>query len=742
MVLKGKIYSALKYYLDEYLYGFEKNQMEVALLSGHIDLVNVNFRPDKVNSLMETKNLPFRLKAGLIGKLSFKFHYMNFLSSPLELTVDELYLVLGPLISKDAQSDSDSSSDWEMSVSSEESVEMPSSYSFLKTQDFSESDDLEEGFFKKYFRTIAKNLTVVVNKVHVRYEDDIYNYFNPYSFGVLFDHLEMHSFATEWHFNENKEPKQRPTPKNSSSKNIKVEGFSAYISSMTGMLIPTSLTESTENSPIGIFEALAASEVRQILLEEAKEQQSNYFIAPTTIYVCFTIEDQFYRGSLSFKSLDVSFSSSMKECLTQFLEYYNNVKVWNITKEFRPPARISHCSNKTQVVKQWFQYAFKCIKKKNQIITQNREAKRKHKRRTEKLKFSKSRQCTEINNPPKLRHFTSPHKSPSLVSSVSKKPYCGEEFYPEFLVNSHLSFKVLRASLRLFDEETNIQCVWGAEYLWNDININQDELWGSSEIGKMTCGMQDENGFYEMATLGKTKTKHVRHTKEGIIQPSETACLVTYHHRPCEYKALQEGFPNFNMYDLDVQLSPITFVYKQVFLSHALVLLEAFQLDKAHRENTDANYVKKLERKRSNLTPKESFVLKERKVKHSAALKRFILTKKLASKLVKFQKKLRSSLKRADKKIQNIGFKWSLGFRGLECEFQDFTGHALSRVFLPNGKLFIEKKQTELELNLWNIGAKTSHRLEDLYNYFSEISELIARKVDDLSAISKYQAFS
>ena len=97
MVIKSKIYDFLKKNLGEYLYGFEKNQLDVGLLSGQIELVNVNFRPDKVNGLLETLGFPVQLKAGLIGKLKFKCHYTSFFSSPVEVELNELLLVFGPI---------------------------------------------------------------------------------------------------------------------------------------------------------------------------------------------------------------------------------------------------------------------------------------------------------------------------------------------------------------------------------------------------------------------------------------------------------------------------------------------------------------------------------------------------------------------------------------------------------------------------------------------------------------------
>jgi hypothetical protein len=44
----------------------------MSILTGNINLNNVNIRPDKINLLFEKKSLPIALKAGLISKLNIK----------------------------------------------------------------------------------------------------------------------------------------------------------------------------------------------------------------------------------------------------------------------------------------------------------------------------------------------------------------------------------------------------------------------------------------------------------------------------------------------------------------------------------------------------------------------------------------------------------------------------------------------------------------------------------------------
>ncbi len=73
-MIKDQIYSCLQKYLEKYLIGFDKSQMEVALLSGSIELKGVNLHPGAINKIFEKYQLPFALKAGTIGKFELKVH--------------------------------------------------------------------------------------------------------------------------------------------------------------------------------------------------------------------------------------------------------------------------------------------------------------------------------------------------------------------------------------------------------------------------------------------------------------------------------------------------------------------------------------------------------------------------------------------------------------------------------------------------------------------------------------------
>jgi hypothetical protein len=95
-MLKGKIYDYMKKYLDAYLYDFDESKLSMSFLSGSIKLQDLHIKQDMANRLIDSFGIPLSLKVGLIKEVNITFSILNFWSNPLELTVNDVYLVVGP----------------------------------------------------------------------------------------------------------------------------------------------------------------------------------------------------------------------------------------------------------------------------------------------------------------------------------------------------------------------------------------------------------------------------------------------------------------------------------------------------------------------------------------------------------------------------------------------------------------------------------------------------------------------
>ena len=70
--VKQKAYKAIKDSMEKYIFGFKEDNLKVGLLSGEVELNNLVIDPKAVNDDFLDKELPYRLKAGLIGKVTVK----------------------------------------------------------------------------------------------------------------------------------------------------------------------------------------------------------------------------------------------------------------------------------------------------------------------------------------------------------------------------------------------------------------------------------------------------------------------------------------------------------------------------------------------------------------------------------------------------------------------------------------------------------------------------------------------
>ena len=214
-MIKNQLYPYIESYINEYLYGFSKEQLEVGVMKGQIKLENLNLRPDGVNEKMDEKNLPFWLKAGLISKIDIGCSIMNFIGEkPLDIIIEGLDIIVTP------------SYKWILknidSFIIENKIQMKSRYDpndnnsmdiFTKKINVLDNsifrkEYIEEIFkdktriskeINKYFKFCYKfyytknySINLKIKNIHIRFEDDqLINYNCDIALGCKIDLLEI-----------------------------------------------------------------------------------------------------------------------------------------------------------------------------------------------------------------------------------------------------------------------------------------------------------------------------------------------------------------------------------------------------------------------------------------------------------------------------------------------------------------------------------------------------------------------
>lgn len=92
------MFDIVKTYISDYLFGFDKSQLDTSILKGKVMLKRVNLKPEKINNLLEDSLLPFKIKAGMVGSLELKIDglSMKVWDIPVQVNINTLLLILGP----------------------------------------------------------------------------------------------------------------------------------------------------------------------------------------------------------------------------------------------------------------------------------------------------------------------------------------------------------------------------------------------------------------------------------------------------------------------------------------------------------------------------------------------------------------------------------------------------------------------------------------------------------------------
>lgn len=771
MVIKSQIFNLLRKYLGEYLYGFTKDQLEIGVLTGEFELINVNFRPHKVNKFLFTQNLPFFLKSGMIGKLRVKFNYRAWRTSPIEIYLEELLLIFGPVLITESENpfernetvqsyeeDFSIRTSFAGSVSMERASSLDESFrsvtpgirikSLEKLQ-----ENKGEGFFVKYFKGLLTNLSVVVEKVHVRFEDDTYSYKYPYSMTLLFDSFEAVSSNKEYCFGENGEIGEKNvnnidgafTGQSNYTKQGKIVNFALYVTSMSSMMIPTSLWEQTESSAIGIFSALPAYEIRNLLLDDYSNLKSSgsALLSPLSAKFSLSISSTapYLKVTISAEQFNLDLSNASAECLRNLFEYVLNARLWKDIRKYRPVQRIitepredneaEYLSMlRKEVVYSWFQYAFIFIRAKlkkplfpdmpspsfcepevSEVIPETEPTQPRSIFAPRVQKVPGIAQDTLKSLVKDYNNSISHEQLDKLKEKAQPLVTKPESFFPKFIEQSEIDFKTLGFNIKLFDTESKSSCEAAIEGVYLMLRITSDELTGYLTIESVNSELESEGRRLKLVEMGKTTEEKIRAVE----------FLTTY--RPGENGLMLGTQPILNFIDVKARMDELKIFYSHLALAEILGIFESFKTDSLSRDLQDIEYMQKIEQKRSTLTWKEKFVKKNRQIMHGAVFKKIMMAKKLIRKLLQWQSQLKANIKSVDSLFMPFLFDIKIETTGIRIQLMNKDLEESSIVTLPSGLVDIVKEKDYCKLDFFGFGLITKTPFKMFYKYVLKISE-------------------
>ncbi|XP_062417925.1 intermembrane lipid transfer protein VPS13C isoform X5 [Pungitius pungitius] len=202
MVFESLVSDLLNRFIGDYVENLDKSQLKIGIWGGNVVLENLKVKENALSEL----NVPFKVKAGQIGKLTLKIPWKNLYNDAVVATLDGLYLLVVPgatgsqvqtcpynAVKYDAAKEERYQQEAKQKELQriEEALQMAARRE--KPQDYK-----KDTFGEKLATQVIKNLQVKISSIHLRYEDDLSDPQRPLSMGVTLSELSLQTTDENW----------------------------------------------------------------------------------------------------------------------------------------------------------------------------------------------------------------------------------------------------------------------------------------------------------------------------------------------------------------------------------------------------------------------------------------------------------------------------------------------------------------------------------------------------------------
>ena len=404
-MLKNQLYPLIKNYFEEYLHGFTKKQLDIAITKGQIRLQYLNLRPDTINKKMDEKNVPFWIKAGLIRKINIGWSVMNIIGEvPLELRIDGLDIILNPSykwilknidLYKQKILESQFFGDFinlnqknPLDINLKRKIEDFDSSIFTHIKELFKDKTIISNIINKFYEKcynfyLSKNtpMSIKLKNIHIRIEDDyLINYDGDLALGIKIDNIDI------------KLCKKGNMKKNS----IKISKLDIYWENQAKILIPSSFLLSLYIN--GQLQESYYSQLQDIKFQNFNYQRNTKFIIDNfNLTMNFGTKIINYSKSLdifnvkdkplilyvqvSTSELKINFWPELLLILNNFMNFIEKFKVIEKIQEFKPKIKPfmkdnnnennNLSNNRKLLVRNWLYYFLFCQKMLKYHSTKN-----------------------------------------------------------------------------------------------------------------------------------------------------------------------------------------------------------------------------------------------------------------------------------------------------------------------------------------------------------------------------------
>ncbi|XP_070690657.1 intermembrane lipid transfer protein VPS13A [Pempheris klunzingeri] len=191
MVFESLVVDVLNRFLGDYVVNLDSSQLQLGIWGGDAVLTNLEIKENALSQL----DIPFKVRAGHIGRLELKIPWKNLYTQSVEATLDGVHLLIVPTasIKYDAEKE-----EKQLQEARQRELQRIEETKLKAAEQENPNVEKQDTFVEKLVTQVIKNLQVKISNIHVRYEDDVTNPNCPLSFGVSLKNLSLQTANENW----------------------------------------------------------------------------------------------------------------------------------------------------------------------------------------------------------------------------------------------------------------------------------------------------------------------------------------------------------------------------------------------------------------------------------------------------------------------------------------------------------------------------------------------------------------
>ncbi|KAK6178554.1 hypothetical protein SNE40_013319 [Patella caerulea] len=338
MVFESLVVDLINRFLGDYVENLDSSQLKLGIWGGDAVLQNLDVKESALNDL----DLPVRIKAGHIGKLTLKIPWKNLYTAPVIAEIDGIYALAVPNASIRYNAEKEEKAKQDAKQKKLTQIEEAKK---IEAEKDKPNDPKQDSFAEKLATQVIKNIQVRVSNIHVRYEDNLTNPKHPFAVGFMLQDLLFQTTNDKW------EPTVIKDAVTMIYKLMKLDNLAMYWNSCDKMF---------QNMPKeDILPALKAT-----FADEDSKKNLQYLIKPISSVAHLKLNTKPEQSKFSipklfltvvFDDVAISLSKLQYNDVLETLESLERMALLGIYRKYKPDVPFK--GN----IKRWWHYAYESV---------------------------------------------------------------------------------------------------------------------------------------------------------------------------------------------------------------------------------------------------------------------------------------------------------------------------------------------------------------------------------------------